>query len=68
MSSTTDLETYRARAAQARADANSAQLENVRDRCLRAEAAWNEMADRVERTAKMREAHLAEKQQAEQQA
>ena len=50
----TDRETYLARAAEARADADSAKLDNVRDRCLRSEAAWSEMAARAERTEKMR--------------
>ena len=45
---------YLVRAAEARADADSATLDNVRDRCLRAEAAWTAMADRAERTEKMR--------------
>jgi hypothetical protein len=33
----------------------------VRDRCLRAEAAWLEMAARAERTEKMRTSQLAAK-------
>jgi hypothetical protein len=41
--------TYRDNAARARADADSATLANVRDRCLRAEAAWLDMAVRHER-------------------
>ena len=49
-------ETYLARAAEAHAEAEAATLDNVRDRCLRAEAAWIEMAARVERTEAMREA------------
>jgi len=32
-----------------RAEAEAATLDNVRDRCLRAEAAWRAMADRQER-------------------
>ncbi len=52
---------YLARAAEARADADSATLENVRDRCLRSEAAWSEMAARVERGERMREKLVAEK-------
>ena len=56
-----DHETYLARADQARAEADAATLENVRDRCLRAEAAWLEMAARAERTEKMRATQLAEK-------
>ena len=47
-------EFYLARAAEARRDAEAATLDNVRDRCRRSEAAWTEMADRAERTEKMR--------------
>ncbi|MBA2770837.1 MAG: hypothetical protein H0U34_02280, partial [Sphingomonas sp.] len=43
-------ETYLARAAEAHSEAEEATLDNVRDRCLRSEAAWAEMAARVERT------------------
>jgi len=57
----TDRETFLARAAEARANADSALLDNVRDRCLRSEAAWSEMAARAERTEKMRAARDAEK-------
>jgi hypothetical protein len=49
-----DRDVYRLRAEQARAEADVATLENVRDRCLRAEAAWMEMAARADRTEKMR--------------
>ena len=41
---------FRAQAAKCRADADSATLDNVRDRNLRAEAAWLDMAERHERT------------------
>lgn len=51
---TTQLQFYLARAAQARADASAATLDNVRDRCLRAEDAWNRMAERAARTEEMR--------------
>lgn len=37
---------YRSLAAQANADAQAATLDNVRDRCLRAESAWLAMAER----------------------
>lgn len=40
---------YRENAARCRADADAATLDNVRDRCLRAEAAWLDMAVRQER-------------------
>jgi hypothetical protein len=52
----TDSELYRTRAAQCREEAAAATLDNVRDRCLRAEAAWVAMAERGERAAAMREA------------
>jgi hypothetical protein len=52
----TQLEFYLARAAQARADADAATLDNVRDRCLRSEAAWTQLADRAARTEQMRNA------------
>jgi hypothetical protein len=57
-----DFDLYQQRAAEARADADAAILDNVRDRCLRAEAAWKAMADRAARTERMRatlEAHKA---------
>jgi hypothetical protein len=51
---TTQLQFYLDRAAQARADADAATLDNVRDRCLRAEDAWTRMAERAARTEQMR--------------
>lgn len=54
MSVTTDF--YRDRARQAHADAEGATLDNVRDRALRAEAAWAAIAERAERTQKLRTA------------
>ncbi|PKP89867.1 MAG: hypothetical protein CVT77_16670 [Alphaproteobacteria bacterium HGW-Alphaproteobacteria-16] len=41
-------ETYRHHAERARADADSATLENVKERLLRAESAWLAMANRQE--------------------
>jgi hypothetical protein len=61
MSAKTDLDTYIARAAAARAAAEKAELGNVRDRCLRAAAAWDQMAERVRRTESMRASLQAEK-------
>lgn len=55
------LDFYRARAAEARADADAATLENVRQRCLRAAAAWEDMADRAARTDRMRARQEADK-------
>jgi hypothetical protein len=57
----TDRETYLARAAEARADADAALLDNVRNRCLRSEKAWSDMANRAERTEKMRATLEADK-------
>ena len=48
------LEFYRTQATKSAADAAAATLDNVRDRCLRAAAAWETMADRIERVDAMR--------------
>ena len=56
-----DITTFLARAAEARADAETATLDNVRDRCLRAEAAWMVMADRARRTERLRAEQIAAK-------
>ena len=55
-----DHDLYRQRAAEARADADRAELGNVRERCLRAEAAWLVMAERADRTERLRAAHEAD--------
>ena len=60
----TDLDTYLTRADQALAEANATTLDNVRQRCLRAEAAWRAMAARAERSAKMRADEMARKEAA----
>jgi hypothetical protein len=52
---------YLARAAEARADAAAASLGNVRDRCLRAAAAWDAMAARAHRSDILRAKQEAEK-------
>lgn len=44
------FEFYSERAAQCRAEADGTKLVNVRDRCLSAASAWDDMADRVRRT------------------
>jgi hypothetical protein len=56
-----DREVYLLRAEQARTEADEATLENVRDRCLRAEAAWMEMVARADRTERMRASQAAAK-------
>ena len=48
------LTIYRDNASKAQADADAATLDNVRDRNLRAAAAWSQMADRQERTDRAR--------------
>ena len=60
----TDLETYLKRADQALAEADATTLDNVRQRCLRAEAAWRAMAARAERSARMRADEMARKESA----
>jgi hypothetical protein len=54
-------EFYSARASEARTDAAAANLDNVRDRCLRAAEAWEAMAARAHRSDVMRERQAAEK-------
>lgn len=58
---TTTRSFYVARASEARADAAAASLANVRERCLRAAAAWEAMAERAARTDRMREEAEAKK-------
>ena len=52
---------YRERADEARSQAVEADLVNVRERCLRAAAAWDVMAARVGRTTRLRAATEARK-------
>lgn len=51
---TGNLEFYRARAAEACADAEAATLDHVRERCLRSEAAWTALARQAERSQHLR--------------
>jgi hypothetical protein len=60
----TNLEFFLTRAAQARADAEAATLEHVRERCLRSEAAWTALADRAERSERLKEAEAERKAEA----
>jgi len=55
------LEFYLERAAEARATAKLATLDNVRDRWLKSEASWTEMAARKEHADNMRTKLIAEK-------
>lgn len=52
---------YRERAEEARTQAAEADLVNVRERCLRAAAAWDVMAARIGRTTRQRAANEARK-------
>ena len=61
MSGTNQLQFYRARADQARAEADAATLTHVRERCLRSEAAWVALADKAARAEEMREKLANEK-------
>ena len=58
---TAQHEFYLQRAKEARATARAATLDNVRDRWLRSEATWTEMAARTLRAEKMRAKLIAEK-------
>ena len=49
MSGGSQLDFYRARVAQARAEGEAATLAHVRERCQRSEAAWQALADRAGR-------------------
>ncbi len=50
-----NYEFYNARAEEAAAEAKAATLENVRERALRSETAWREMADRAKQMERERE-------------
>ncbi|HEX8841408.1 MAG TPA: hypothetical protein VF757_03825 [Sphingomicrobium sp.] len=56
-----NLEFFRARVTQARAEADEATLDHVRERCLRSEAAWQALADKAQRSERMREAEAKRK-------
>ncbi|HEX6605248.1 MAG TPA: hypothetical protein VF027_10275 [Sphingomicrobium sp.] len=58
---TADLEFYRARAEQARADGAAATLDNVRERWRRSEAAWTALADRAQRSQQFKAADAIRK-------
>ena len=55
------LQFYRARAEEARSDAEQATLDHVRERCRRSEAAWTALADRAARSEQLREAEALRK-------
>lgn len=49
-----NLQFFRARAAEARADAEAATLDHVRERCQRSEEAWEALAHKAERSERLR--------------
>jgi hypothetical protein len=59
-----NLEFFLARVAQARAEAEAATLDHVRERCRRSQAAWQALADKAARSEKMREAEAKRKAEA----
>lgn len=59
MSATSDF--YLNRASECAREARETSLDNVRDRCLRAEAAWRSMADRLLKSETERTRQAAEK-------
>jgi hypothetical protein len=61
-----NLQFFQARAEQARAEAEAATLDHVRERCRRSEAAWAALASKAERSERLREEEARRK--AEQQA
>lgn len=56
-----NLEFYRTRAAQARAEADDATLDHVRERCRRSEVAWTALADRAARSEQLKIAEAQRK-------
>ena len=50
-----NLDFFLARAAQARDEAEAATLDNVRERCQRSEAAWQALADKAEKSERLRQ-------------
>jgi hypothetical protein len=61
MSGSSQLQFYLARVEQARAEAEAATLDHVRERCQRSQAAWSALAARAARAEEMREKLLLEK-------
>ena len=55
------LEFYREQAAQARAGAEAATLDNIRERWLTSEASWMQLAERSARSEKIHKTLMAEK-------
>ena len=56
-----NLDFFLARVEQARAEAETATLEHVRERCRRSEAAWLALADRAQRSEQVKIAEAQRK-------
>ena len=56
-----NLQFFLARVEEARAQAEAATLDHVRERCRRSEAAWQALADKAERSERLREAEAKRK-------
>ncbi len=56
-----NLDFFLARVEQARAEAEAATLEHVRERCRRSEAAWMALADRAQRSEQVKIAEAQRK-------
>jgi len=59
-----NLDFFLARAAQARAEGDAATLDHVRERCQRSEAAWTALADKAQRSERLREEEAKRKAEA----
>lgn len=61
---TSNLDFFLARADQARAEGEAATLEHVRERCQRSEAAWQALADKAQRSERLRKEEAKRKAEA----
>jgi len=59
-----NLDFFLARAEQARAEAEAATLDHVRERCRRSEAAWASLAAKAERSERLRDEEAKRKAEA----
>ena len=59
-----NLDFFLARASQARAEGDAATLDHVRERCQRSEAAWTALADKAQRSERLREEEAKRKAEA----
>jgi hypothetical protein len=56
-----NLDFFLARVEQARVEGEAATLDHVRDRCRRSEAAWQALADKAQRSERLKEAEAKRK-------